>query len=91
MREVMPTENDQKHIQPLAQKLLDMAQEYARDNSMSFPGVMSSIGTMSGALLATAYRDSDMVRDVGARLSIVAVQFAEAMLARGQTKLPRKS
>lgn len=91
MREVMPTANDQKNIQPLARKLLDIAQEYARDNGMTFPGVMSSIGTMSGALLATAYRDSNMVRDVGGRLSIVAVEFAEAMLSRGQTNLPRRS
>lgn len=90
MREVMPTENDKKHIAPLAQKMLDMAQEYARDNDMSFPGVMSSIGTMAGALLAKGYRDPQLLESVGERLSIVAIEFGQAMLARGQSDLPRK-
>ena len=89
-REVMPTAHDQPHITILAQKLLDSAQDYARENQMSFPGVMSAIGTMAGALLAAAYRDVEMVRTVGSRLSIVAVKFGEAMLSRGQTNLPRK-
>jgi hypothetical protein len=90
MRETLPTEHDQKHITALAQKLLDAAQDYARDNDMSFPGVVSSIGTMTGAFLARAYNDINMVRSVGGRLSIVAVAFAEKMLERGQRDLPRK-
>ena len=90
MPEVMPTDNDRKHITPLAQKLVDTAQEYARDNGMTLQGVMSSIGTMSGALLARAYRDPAMVEGLAERIGIVAGEFARAMMANDQRELPRK-
>ena len=88
-KEVMPTENDRKHINPLAQQILDLVQPYARDNNLTLQGVLSAIGTASGALLAKAYTDLETAQSVGARLSIVAVAFAEEMHRRGMTELRR--
>ena len=57
--EALPTTNDQKHIAPLAQQIIDVIQPYAKANGLTLQGVMSSIGTASGALLARAYRNSN--------------------------------
>lgn len=81
-RETMPTKLDQQHITPLAQKLLDMVQEYARENGMTFPGVMSAIGTMAGALLAKAYNDHDLAKSVADRITICAVAMVDVMHVR---------
>lgn len=82
MSEVMPTDNDSDHITPLAQKLMDTAQGYARDNGMTLPGVMSAIGTMAGAMLARAYRDPEMAQDVAGRITVAAVEMVKVMHAR---------
>lgn len=72
MIETMPTPHDRKHITPLAQHIVDVAQAYARDNQMTFPGVMSALGTAAGGLLARAYSDTDLAVAVAERLSIAA-------------------
>lgn len=85
--ESMPTEQDQGHIMPLAQIILDAVQSYARSNSMSLAGVMSAIGTAAGGMLARAYSDPAVVDDVAGRLSIAAREFAKIM----QTVAARQS
>ena len=88
--EVMPTEHDQAHISLLAELLIETAQEYARDNEMSFPGVVSAIGTMAGALLARAYHSPDLAKEVAMRLSTVAVAMVEIMHKHDSIVVKRK-
>jgi hypothetical protein len=88
--EVMPTANDKEHIMPLAQKLMDTAQEYARDNGMTLQGVMSAIGTMTGGLLARAYQDPEMAKAVADRIGIVAVAMVDVMHKRDPIVRGRK-
>jgi len=82
--EAMPTEHDQPHIYPLAQKILDLVQPYARENNLSLQAVMSSIGTAAGAMLARAYNDSEVADAVCARLSIAAREMAKMQRAVDQ-------
>jgi hypothetical protein len=79
--EVMPTANDKEHIMPLAQKLMDTAQEYARDNGMTLQGVMSAIGTMTGAMLSRAYADPELAKSVAGRIGIAALAMIDVMHA----------
>jgi hypothetical protein len=81
MIEVLPTDNDQEHITPLAQILMDAAQEYARDNKMTLSGVMSAIGTMTGALLSRAYADPETAKEIAQRIPVAAIAMIEMMYA----------
>ena len=87
--EVMPTEADQEHIYPLAQVLIDAAQEYARDHGMTLQGVLSAVGTMAGALLARAYSDKETAQMVAERLPVAALAMVEAMHRRDEMILAR--
>lgn len=80
--EMAPTEIDQLHITPLAQLLTDTAQEYARDNGMSLSGVMSAIGTATGAMLARAYHNPETAKEVVNRLPIAALAMVDWMHER---------
>ena len=90
MPEVAPDANDQEHINPLAQQILDLIQPYAHANSMTLQGVLSAIGTASGALLAKAY-DPATADQVAGRLSVVAREFAKEMHRRGMTEIKRST
>lgn len=78
-QEVMPTENDQQHITPLAQQITDLVQDYVQANGMTLQGVLSAIGTSGGALLARAYHDADTAKSVAGRLTIAALAMVDAM------------
>ena len=78
-RDVLPTANDRQHIGILAQRLADVVQDYARENGLTFSGVMSAIGTALGGLLARAYDDEQTMRDVAQRIPIAAIEMAKIM------------
>ncbi len=80
--EVMPPERDQPHIMPLAQIVLDAVQPYAAQHKLDLASVLSAIGTATGAMIARAYSDPEVVDNVAARLSVAAREFAKVLIAR---------
>lgn len=89
--EVMPTASDREHIGPLAQAICDLVQDYAVAHEMTLPGVMSAIGTASGAMLARAYHDKQTAIAVSDRLAVAAAAAVEMMHANDPLILRRKS
>lgn len=79
MADAFPTAHDKPHISVLAQRLVDVAQEYARDNSMTWPGVISAFATAIGGLLARAYDDQLAAADVAATIPEVAMKMVATM------------
>jgi hypothetical protein len=90
MTERFPTENDSDHITALAQRLTDTLQEYAREHGMTLPGVMSAIGTMTGALLARAYTDRSVAESVVDRVPIAAMAMIDVMWKQNERARARR-
>lgn len=89
--EVMPTEADEPHIPVLAQAIINASQAYAREHNLSFPAVMSAMGTAAGAMLARAYNDGDMAEEVCERLSIAASHMAKRLRQQDQARAKKST